>query len=167
VTRVTKHELAEEVWQSLLGYFFAHRETTLGAAQELGLTPGHVKALFALDAEVPRSMGELAEALVCDPSNATWLVDRLDERDLIERRPHPSDRRVKTVVLTAEGVTAKNQLIARMSQPPTDLAALDRDALERLAGAMRLLPEHPPFYETAVTVPDATTDAPAEEPVAG
>jgi DNA-binding MarR family transcriptional regulator len=167
VTRVTKHELAEEVWQSLLGYFFAHRETTLGVAQELGLTPGHVKALFALDAEIPRSMGELAEALVCDPSNATWLVDRLDERDLIERRPHPSDRRVKTVVLTAEGLAAKNQHIARMSHPPTDLAALDRDAHERLADALRLLPEHVPFYETTTSAPCATTGETAEEPVAG
>lgn len=158
MTRVTKTELAADVWQSLLGYFFAHRETTLGAAQELGLTPGHVKALYALDAQQPRSMGEIADALVCDPSNATWLVDRLEERDLIERRPHPSDRRVKTVVLTRAGVTLKNQLIARMSQPPADLAALDRNELEQLARALRLLPEHPPFYET-VLPSDETKEA--------
>jgi DNA-binding MarR family transcriptional regulator len=166
VTRVTKHELAEEVWQSLLGYFFAHRETTLGAAQQLGLTPGHVKALYVLDADRPRSMGEIAEALVCDPSNATWLVDRLEERDLIERRPHPSDRRVKTVVLTAEGLALKSQLIARMSQPPTDLSSLDRTELEQLARAVRLLPEHPPFYEMVLPTDDAAPDA-TKEPVAG
>src|SRR4029450_1201110 len=148
VTRVTKDELAGEVWQSLLGYFFAHRETTMGIAQELGLTPGHLKALFVLDADRALSMGEIAEALICDPSNATWLVDRLDERDLIERRPHPSDRRVKTVVLTPAGSMLKNQVIERMSQAPAGLTALDRAELEQLARAVRLLPDHPPFYET-------------------
>ncbi len=166
MTRVTKHELAAEAWQTLLGYFFAHRESTLGAAQELGLTPGHVKALFALDDEVPRSMGELAEALVCDPSNATWLVDRLDERDLIERRPHPGDRRVKTVVLTPEGIAVKQQLIARMSQPPTDLASLDRDALEQLVVALRHLPDHPPFYETAMAEHERTGAPPSVDATA-
>jgi DNA-binding MarR family transcriptional regulator len=148
VTRVTKDELAGEVWQSLLGYFFAHRETTMGAAQELGLTPGHVKALFVLDAGQPRAMGEIAEALMCDPSNATWLVDRLEERSLIERGSFPTDRRVKTVVLTSAGAELKNQLIARMSEAPADLTALDRADLEQLARAVRLLPDHPPFYET-------------------
>ena len=147
MTKVTKHELATEVWQNLLGYFFAHRETTMGIAQELGLTPGHVKALFVTDAEQERTMGEIAELLCCDPSNATWLVDRLEERGLIERRARPTDRRVKAVVLTDEGVAVKERLIERLSQPPADLAALDRAELELLARAMRLLPEHPPFYE--------------------
>ena len=156
MTRVTKDELAGEVWQSLLGYFFAHRETTMGIAQELGLTPGHLKALFVLDAERALSMGEIAEALICDPSNATWLVDRLDERDLIERRPHPSDRRVKTVVLTPAGSKLKNQVIERMSQPPADLTALDRAELEQLARAVRFLPDHPPFYETETATRDQT-----------
>ncbi len=161
MTRVTKDELAGEVWQSLLGYFFAHQGTTMGIAQELGLTPGHLKALFVLDAERARSMGEIAEALMCDPSNATWLVDRLDERELIERRPHPSDRRVKTVVLTPAGSTLKNQVIDRMSQAPPDLTALDREELEELARAVRLLPDHPPFYEAATRAAESRDTTPA------
>jgi len=161
VTRVTKDELAGEVWQSLLGYFFAHQGTTMGIAQELGLTPGHLKALFVLDAEQPRAMGEIAEALMCDPSNATWLVDRLDERELIERRPHPSDRRVKTVVLTPAGAKLKRHIIERMSQAPPDLTALDRAELEQLASAVRLLPDHPPFYDAAARVEAARDATPA------
>src|SRR5260370_263055 len=72
-------------------------------AQELGLTPGHMKTLFELDAETGRSMGDLAGLLVCDASNVTWLVDRLEERGLVDRRPHPSRPRAGSVVLTPPG----------------------------------------------------------------
>jgi DNA-binding MarR family transcriptional regulator len=166
VTRVTKHQIAGGVWEDLLGYFFAHREHTMGIAAELGMTPGHVKTLFALDPTEVRSMGEIAELLMCDASNATWLIDRLEERDLVERRPHPRDRRVKTVVLTRAGADLKTRLIERMSAPPQDLLALDRAELETLAAALRLLPEHPPFWEVESATPrchptDTSTESPS------
>jgi DNA-binding MarR family transcriptional regulator len=145
VTKVTKAELARDVWQQLVGYFFAHRESQLRAAQELGLTPGHMKTLFELDGDEGRSMGDLAALLACDASNVTWLVDRLEERGLVERRTHPRDRRVKSVVLTPEGVKTKALLIERLSTPPDDLDALDRADLDALRAALDLLPPHPPF----------------------
>src|ERR1700687_3838153 len=141
--------MAREVWQQVLGYFFAHREHTFGVVQALGLTPGHMKTLFALDPDDPRSMGEIADALACDASNATWMVDRLEERGLVERRPHATDRRVKTVVLTPEGVSVKQRMIDGLGQPPPDLVALDRSDLEALRAAVRLLPAHPPFSAPA------------------
>jgi DNA-binding MarR family transcriptional regulator len=147
VTNVTKAEVARDVWQQLVGYFFAHRESHAHAAQELGLTPGHIKTLFELDGEEGRSMGDLAVLLVCDASNVTWLVDRLEERRLVERRPHPRDRRVKSVVLTPEGVKIKALLIERLSTPPEDLVGLDRRDLDTLRAALELLPPHPPFWD--------------------
>jgi DNA-binding MarR family transcriptional regulator len=149
VTRVTKGELARDVWQHLVGYFLAQKETQMSAARELGLTPGHMKALFELDAEEGRPMGELATLLACDASNATWLVDRLEERGLVERRPFPGDRRVKSVVLTPEGVTIRQRLVERLGTPPEDLVALDRADLETLHAALGLLPPHPPYWEPA------------------
>jgi len=159
VTRVTKAELARDVWEAMLGYFVTQRTHQMQAAQDLGLTPGHVKALYELDAHGRVSMGELASLLACDASSATWLVDRLEERGLVERRPHPRDRRVKTVVLTEDGVKTKAQLIEAMSVPPEDLAALDREALERLHDAVQLLPPHPPFWEPAPRDPDGPAAA--------
>ena len=147
VTRVTKPELARDVWQHLVGYFFAQKETQMSAARELGLTPGHMKALFELDAETGRPMGELATLLACDASNATWLVDRLEERGLVERRPFPGDRRVKSVVLTPEGVKIRQRLVDRLGTPPDDLVALERADLETLHAALGLLPPHPPYWE--------------------
>ncbi len=137
------------MWQELIGYFFAHKDLHAEALRELGLTPGHMKTLFELDTDEPRTMGEIAECMMCDASNATWLVDRLEERGLVERRPHPHDRRVKTVVLTPAGVAMKQDLIDRLGTPPPALVALDRAELQQLVDAVRLLPDHPPFYEAS------------------
>jgi DNA-binding MarR family transcriptional regulator len=158
VGHATKTDLAREVWEEILGYFFAHKEVHSAVLQELGLTPGHMKTLFVLDPDEPRSMGELAEAMACDASNATWLVDRLEERQLVERRPHPRDRRVKTVVLTDDGVKLKASLVDAMAEPPADLVALDRADLERLSAAVRLLPPHPAFFEAAQPAPAEAHD---------
>jgi DNA-binding MarR family transcriptional regulator len=145
VTKDTKATVAGEVWKSFLGYFWATRDDHFKVLAQLGLTPGHMKTLFILDPGEPASMGELAELLVCDASNVTWLVDRLEDRGLVERHPHPRDRRVKTVLLTPEGVKAKADLIERLGDPPPDLLTLDRADLETLRDALALLPPHPAF----------------------
>ena len=166
VTRVTKGELARDVWQHLVGFLFAQRENQMSVARELGLTPGHMKALFELDAETGVPMGELAAVLACDASNATWLVDRLEERGLVERRPFPGDRRVKSVVLTPEGVKTKQLLIDRMGTPPDELVGMDRADLETLHAALELLPAHPSYWAAAhghgcEHAGDATADCPS------
>jgi DNA-binding MarR family transcriptional regulator len=163
VTRVTKKELAGEVWELLADYMFSRRDWHMTALHELGLTPGHMKAMFELDPDVPVPMGELADTLVCDASSATWLVDRLEERDLVERRPHPRDRRVKTVVLTPKGVEMKARLIRRLLEPPADLQALDPADLKALRDALRRLPPHPPFWASVPErqAADAHADATA------
>ena len=100
--------------------------------QPLGLTPGHVKLMMKLEEGEGRAMGSLAQSFHCDASTMTWLVDRLEERGLVERRSLPSDRRVKAVALTQRGVAIKGQLMERMFEPPDELLTLDRDALELL-----------------------------------
>ncbi len=93
---------------------------------------GHVKALLALDPDEPQAMGTLAQNFACDASTMTWLVDRLEEKGLVERRGLKNDRRVKTVALTPEGVKTKEELESRMYEPPEFILDLDRDVLESL-----------------------------------
>ncbi len=50
-----------------------------------------------------RPMKSLSGLWRCDASYVTSLVDALEVRGIVERRAHPTDRRGKTVVLTAEG----------------------------------------------------------------
>jgi Mn-dependent DtxR family transcriptional regulator len=48
-------------------------------------------------------MVSLARSLHCHDSNVTGLVDRLEQRGLIERQSNPNDRRVKLIALTKAG----------------------------------------------------------------
>jgi DNA-binding MarR family transcriptional regulator len=142
----TDADLAAAVWRKVFELFWTRQPRLMEMSQELGITPGHVKALLELRPDLPRSMGALAETLRCDASNATWLVDRLEERGLVERRPLPGDRRVKTVVLTDLGVKTRAHIIERMYEPPDDLLTLDRASLEVLRDIFDRLPERePPF----------------------
>jgi len=138
----SKQTIAVEVWRMMaefsLGTF--QRGQHIEMLKELGLTPGHLKVLSALEPDEPRAMGVIADACHCDPSMATWLVDRLEERGLVERTMLASDRRVKTVVLTSFGVTTKERLFDLMFDPPEELLSLDKQTLESLRRELAKLP---------------------------
>ena len=92
-------------------------------------------ALLSLDPDQPQSMSSLAGAWRCDASNVTWLVDRLEEHGLAERRPHATDRRVRTVGLTKKGARIRAQIEAMIYEAPASLhklSARDLDALCRI-----------------------------------
>ena len=83
-------------------------------------------------------MSELAGILGCDNSNVTGIVDRLEYRGLVERRPADHDRRVKLLALTGEGQELREALGDRLHAPPDELARLHpedqralRDILKR------------------------------------
>ena len=144
----SKATIAADVWRDLFSFFWSSgsRNAMVVASQELGVTPGHVKALLELEPGQARPMRALADSLHCDASNATWLVDRLEEQGLVERGSVPTDRRVKTVVLTPLGVKTRDSVIERLHEPPEDLLALDREDLEELRAALAKLPKsEPPF----------------------
>jgi DNA-binding MarR family transcriptional regulator len=110
-----------------------------GTLQDLGLTPGHMKALLSFKPGEARPMGSCAQELGCDASTATWLIDRLEERGLVERHPSTTDRRVKAVVLTKAGVDTKARLQEHYYDPPAELLNLEREDLEKLLDALTTL----------------------------
>jgi DNA-binding MarR family transcriptional regulator len=138
-----KDALAAEIWARLFGFFVGTSKQRGDVLAELGLTPNDARALSTLALEEGRTMRSLAKEWGCDASNATWIVDRLEKRNLAERRSLPSDRRVKLVVLTEDGEKMRAHLLSRMSQPPDALRELKQDDLEALAEAVSKLPEGP------------------------
>jgi DNA-binding MarR family transcriptional regulator len=135
-----KAAIAAEAWGALLDLTMGQRNRFFGILQEFGLTPGDLRALFALDQEPPRPMRTLARAWACDASNVTWMVDRLERRGLVERQMLASDRRVRTVALTPLGASTKAELFTRLHEPPADFLALDRATLQALRDALAGLP---------------------------
>ena len=138
----SKVALAGEAWRLMFDYLIQSApDRTLSLAKR-GLTPNDSRALFSLTADQGRTMRSLAEAWQCDPSNATWIVDRLEKLGLAERRAVPKDRRVKLVVLTAKGQKTRAALLKEFHTAPPELAALEQKDLEMLLGVLRkLMPE--------------------------
>jgi DNA-binding MarR family transcriptional regulator len=128
--------VAADAWRLMLECSMAQFGQASEVLHRIGLTPGHLKLLMHLEEGEGRAMGSLAQSFRCDASTMTWLVDRLEERGLVERRMLPSDRRVKAVALTPLGAKTKSDLIHRLYRPPEALLTLDRDALEGLLGAL-------------------------------
>ena len=137
-----KEAIAEDVWRRMAEFSMSSFQRSLHVAilKELGLTPGHLKVLSVLEPDEPRPMGVIADACHCDPSMATWLVDRLEERGLAQRGALPTDRRVRTVTLTPAGVETRERLLKHLYEPPEELLLLDRATLETLRGALDKLP---------------------------
>jgi MarR family transcriptional regulator, organic hydroperoxide resistance regulator len=136
----SKAAIAAEVWATLLEVVMGQRNRFFSVLGEFGLSPGDLRALSVLELERSRPMGSLAHAWDCDPSNVTWMVDRLEERGLVERRVDLADRRVKTVALTALGARTKTALFARLHQPPDELLTLDRKTLQAMRASLASLP---------------------------
>ncbi|MFZ1975501.1 MAG: MarR family transcriptional regulator [Candidatus Acidiferrales bacterium] len=97
-----------------------------------GLTPNDARGLSSLDLHEGRSMRSLAKEWACDASNATWIVDRLENMGLAERRTVPHDRRVKLVALTLKGLKVRTELLKEFHNPPAQLLELGDHQLEML-----------------------------------
>jgi len=133
---------ADEAWALLHKLMLGQRRRFLAIAAELELHPAQAGALVQMTPDMPVPMNELASMLHCDNSNVTGIVDRLEARGLVARRPHEHDRRVKQVVLTALGAQANERIRATMSSAPDafrKLPAADqralRDILRRALGS--------------------------------
>jgi DNA-binding MarR family transcriptional regulator len=135
----SKRALAEEAWRSFIECAWTQKSQGVNTLKEMGLTPGHLKVLMLLKEDAAPTMGSLADDMGVHASMATWLIDGLEERGMVERRTGPSDRRVKTIQLTRKGAKIKGRLLDEMYEPPPAFLALDRERLEALVGALSAL----------------------------
>src|SRR2546423_14643441 len=111
-------------WQLLRKFFFARRAPLPASGAEFDLSPVQCHVLHLIEPGEPMPMRRLADALSCDASNVTGLVDRLEQRGLVQRRPSVEDRRVKVLDLTSTGCRLRRQLLRRMTARPLPLSRL-------------------------------------------
>ena len=124
-----------DAWHMLVQFFFTQRAHIPTMAADLELSPAQCHVLHLIEPGKAVAMGHLAEQLACDASNVTGLVDRLESRGLVRRRPSERDRRIRVLQLTPAGLRARDMLVERMSAPPEILRRLsprERQALVRI-----------------------------------
>ncbi len=132
-------DLARAAWRAMSDVVLGH-DRKIAVSEALGLSFARVRALRRL-AGRPLTLRGLADLLSADPPYVTLIVNDLEQRGLVQRTPHPGDRRAKLVQLTEAGRAAAARADAILDEPPAglhdvpaeDLAALLR-VLERLTG---------------------------------
>ncbi len=128
---------SDPFWGTLIELLLGMRGWWSALCEELDLTPSQGLALRRLDPERPLAMSTLAEALACDASNVTGIVDKLETRGLIARRGADHDRRIKTLVVTERGRALRDRLIARLLEAPPAVRALSAEVKSLLTSTLR------------------------------
>jgi DNA-binding MarR family transcriptional regulator len=128
-----------EAWRLLVKLFFTQRADLPTLASEFELSPAQCHVLHLIEPHRPIPMGRLAEALACDASNVTGLVDRLESRGLVRRQLSAADRRVKVLELTPAGARLRSIVLQRMTKPPESFGRLSASEQRTLVKILKHL----------------------------
>jgi DNA-binding MarR family transcriptional regulator len=137
-----------------------------------GISMAHLQTLWILQEHGPQPMTRLADLLGVAVPNATGIIDRMEQRGLVERLRDGADRRVVTVRQTPDGARAVEEIDGWRSDMLVELLdRLDTDQLLRLVGGIQELreairtDERPETTETHGTDlrPDAAGPGPRQE----
>lgn len=123
-------DIASRVWAAL-NDFVTGQDRRRVLRSELGLGLGKVEVLIRL-LDGPMNLREIARAVDVDPPAATVGVDQLERRNLVQRAPHPDDKRQKLVHLTETGRATAARAKQILQQPPAAVANLTAEDLVRL-----------------------------------
>ena len=107
---------------------------------EMDLTIGQLNSLMFIDFEGNTNLRKLAAALGVTPPNATGIVDRLVEQELVSRKENQEDRRMVALTVTDKGKAVLEKLRERKtSHMSAILARLSADELSVLAQGLTAL----------------------------
>ncbi|MEV0328837.1 MarR family transcriptional regulator [Micromonospora echinospora] len=117
------------------------RHRTREALAPWDVTPAQSRALGVLIRHGALRLSTLAEHLRIAPRSATEVVDDLEARGLVGRRPDPTDRRATLVAPTEEGTRVGAAIQAARRAAAEDLfgrlPAADREQLARILRTLR------------------------------
>lgn len=100
--------MALPVVHARLGYLLKHAQQRLAeltgpALAPYGITGRELAVLMSIDDVTPLSQQDVADRLGVDRTTMVTLIDGLEDKELVERRPDAEDRRRNVVVLTGAG----------------------------------------------------------------
>lgn len=135
----------DRIWQMMVGLVWETRsEWRRKVSEATGLPFSRARILWRL-LDTPMTLKQIADETGSDAPATTVAVNDLEDRGLVERNPHPENRRAKLATLTPAGqrlVTVMRRTVHDDAPPAmqqlskTDLAHLRR-ILERIDGGER------------------------------
>jgi DNA-binding MarR family transcriptional regulator len=112
-----------------------------GRRTGLAITRQQARALLYIARDEGLSQAAVATMLDIEPIALVRLLDRLHEEDLVERHPHPTDRRVRTLWLTPTGWSVVDRVLAInvkvREEACAGLSPAARDMLMETLGRMK------------------------------
>lgn len=116
-----------------LGYLLKHAqqrlaEVTAPALAPFGITGRELAVLMSIDDLTPLSQQDVADRLGVDRTTMVTLIDGLEDKELVVRRPDAEDRRRNVVVLTGAGQ-------ATMAEAAEAASAAEQRFLGKLSAA--------------------------------
>jgi DNA-binding MarR family transcriptional regulator len=117
------------------------RETSQETLAPWDITPSHLRALRVLRRHGPMRLSGLSDHLHIAARSATEVVDGLETRGLVGRRPDPGDRRATLVEVTEHGASVLDAIRAARGTEAERafgrLSPADRDDLARILRKLR------------------------------
>lgn len=136
-----REEIARHAWRLLMEVGQRRLESMTREFEQMGLSKVMAQFLGAVCQSPPGPTNQLATRFGVDPAWVTDIVDRLEARGELVRRPSPDDRRVKILDVTETGRETFRTMEAMFGTPPPELLDAPREDLlalvriaERLAG---------------------------------
>jgi MarR family transcriptional regulator, lower aerobic nicotinate degradation pathway regulator len=134
----TDDAVSEFVGQLLFRLWRVSHTRTAEALESLGLTTALFALLNILGPREGAIQQELGSAMGVDPSTMVSLIDQLENAGLAKRRPRPTDRRAREVVITPKGRRVLGQARQLAIQVENDvLRGLSPAERERMLALLR------------------------------
>ena len=116
------------------------RHTSQETLAPWDITPSHLRALRVLMRRGVMRLSELSDHLHIAARSTTEVVDALETRGLVERRPDPDDRRATLVALTGHGASVLDAIrAARGTETERAFGRLSQTDRAHLARILRRL----------------------------
>src|SRR5882757_7875274 len=93
-------------------------------------------AILLMSRDHTRPLGQLSRHLMVHPTTVTLVIDQLEGRDLVARRPHPTDRRTILAALTDEGRRVVTKAGEDLAGAQFGLTGVSDSLAQRLTGVL-------------------------------
>lgn len=142
-------EISFGMLHDLVGYQLRLAQVALfrdfaDAFSEYDVTPGLFGVLVIIESNPDLNQSDLARASHLDRSTVVFVIDKLERRGLVERRPSPNDRRSNALQLTRAGKSLLKELKRHVTEHEKRLVAnLSQDEQDTLIALLKkIFPEH-------------------------